>query len=475
MLEQPTSAYSMPAHDRLPICRVVLVSLFLLFLLTDAQAGEESAKTKNIPEQFLHNATYTVETATPVFWRDFPSPQHEFVDDSFVAFWSRATVKTEASLTKSLRSKIALYTGATTNESELRGVFAPPNNKELYAPYVDFKEANVRYEQKAFAVLLGRAPCNVGLSTLYSPADRYRTLNLVNPMHIDDLGAWQASLDWFMGENTLRFSVLPFEESSPAPHGHSRWVGTAQKDFQIESSVSQAGGIAAGATGLFIPPLVTPRTALRNRPGFLAKYSGVATGLDYFASAHVGPSIYSVMQNPSPGDFVIEIPYAATFSAGLTFTRGPLEVHAESPWQVTAGGDDQDFLRYVIGASYRETTWAEGLHLNEITPVVEYAGEWVTDQQHSPGVSVDSTNTRPFRNTLLFKMDVMANDKCTASVGGIRNFTSRDYAQAIGLEYKPNYNLTLKLHAVFFGGPSNSPFGRWDRNDHLEISAKKTF
>ena len=465
----------MPAHDRLPICRVVLVSLFLLILWTDAHAGEKPAKPKNIPEQFLHNTTVTVETASPIFWRKFPSPSGEFVDDRTVAFWSRGTVRTNADLSEHLRSTLALTTGATTNESELRGVFAYPSNKELYARYVDFKEANVRYEQKAFAVLLGRAPCNVGLSTLYSPTDRYRILNTVNPIHIDDLGAWQASLDWFIGENTLRFSVLPFEERSPAPHGHSRWVGSAETDFQFESSVSQAGGIAAGATGLTIPKDTSPRTVFRNRPGFLAKFSGVATGLDWFASAHVGPSIYSVLQNPSPGDFVIDIPYAATISAGLAATRGPLEIHAEIPWQVTVDNDDQDFLRYVIGATYRETTWAEGLHLNEITPVVEYAGEWVTDQQHSPGLSVDSTNVRPFRNTLLFKVDVMANDKFTASVGGIRNFTSRDYAQAIGLEYKPNYNLTLKLHAVFFGGPSRSPFGRWDRNDHLEISAKKAF
>ncbi|MBI4597819.1 MAG: hypothetical protein HY737_05405 [Candidatus Omnitrophica bacterium] len=423
-------------------------------------------------KDFVKGATYTVDIFTSFFPQTFVSSPDLIVDDKAVIFWTKALAKSQATLADGLMLKLALYTAYSGFHDEFRGVFASPDSEKPYARYVDFKEASLRYTADRFALLLGRAPITVSLSTLHSPANRYRVLNLTNPMHPDDLGAWQTSLDWFLGDNTLRFSILPFEERSTSPFRSSRWVGESGENFSTTSSSSSSGG---GATGLTAPEGANVRTVFRNRPGFLLKYTGVATSLDYFLTAHYGPGQFQTIQNPSENEFSLEIPSAVTLSAGAAKTQGGLELHGESLYQMTDENADQNFVRYVIGATYRETAWAERIGFDEISPVVEYAGEWVTGQQDNAGTPVNSSQARPFRNSLLFRVDVIPTDKLTFRVGGVRNFTTGDYTQIFALEYKPNYNLTWKAQAAVFGGAADTAFGRWNRNDYFEVGLTRTF
>ncbi|MBI3088346.1 MAG: hypothetical protein HYY91_05620 [Candidatus Omnitrophica bacterium] len=455
----------MPRPDPRGLAALVV----LMPLAASAAEGED----RNFVRDFVRAATYTVEGYTSVFSQTFPSTPDRIGDDKAVTFWSKATAKSQAALLGGLSLKLALFAVYSAYEDERRGVFASPDNEKPYSRYLDFKELNLRYDRKAFALILGRAPVTVGLATLYSPANRYRTLDTTNPMYPDDLGAWQASLDWFLGDNTLRVSVLPIEERSLSPHGGvSRWLGESEEGFSSSSSGTGSGG---GATGLTLPAGVNAQTVFRNRPGYLLKFSGVATGVDYFAAAHYGPSIFPTLQNPLGNEYTIEMPMAADCSGGATVTRGALEVHGESIYQAAEGNDDQDFVKYVIGASYRETAVAERLGFDEITPVVEYAGEWVTDGQDNPGVTLPSEEARPLRNSLLFKLDLMPSDKLTITLGGVQNFSTDDHSESIGLEYKPNYNLTFRAYWARFKGTTDSPLGRWDRNDHLAFGVKRVF
>jgi hypothetical protein len=72
-------------------------------------------------------------------------------------------------------------------------------------------------------------------------------------------------------------------------------------------------------------------------------------------------------------------------------------------------------------------------------------------------------------------VDIKPTDKLTGMVGRAQNVSSGDYAQGFGLEYRPNYNLTLQVIAVAFGGRKDTAFGRWDRNDHIEFRVTRTF
>ncbi|MBI3319984.1 MAG: hypothetical protein HYZ89_05305 [Candidatus Omnitrophica bacterium] len=404
---------------------------------TKLAAAGKTAK-ENVLLALVRAATYTVEASLTVFTRTFPENAVQSVDDKHVVPWTKSTVKSQASLMNDLTVKFALSAAYSGYDDELQGVFASP-----------------------------------GLSTLYLPANRYQVMNTANPMHPDDLGAWQASLDYFLGDHTLRFSVLPFETRSPLPFGSSRWLGEFGGILSLSSTAST--GLTGGVTGLTPPSGASAQTVFHNRLGSLLKFSGVLPSLDYFLTAHYGPSNFPTIQNPTGNEFVLETPAAVTCSGGFAATRGAWELHGESLYQLTDGDADQDFVRYVIGTMYRETRLAEWMGLQEIVPVVEYAGEVVTDEQDNPGVTVPSTKARPLRNALLFKVDIKPTDKLTGMVGRVQNISSHDYAQGVGLEYRPNYNLTLRLIAVVFGGRKDTAFGQWDRNDHVEFSVTRTF
>lgn len=474
-----TQSSLLRAQRLLPCSAAVLILLSLA--LAEAAEGTKPApagKTakENVLSALVRAATATVEASLTVFTRTFPENPVQSVDDKHVVPWTKSTVKSQANLTNDLTVKFALSGAYSGYDDELQGVFASPDSEKAYARYVDFKELFLRYDQSAFAVIVGKAPIPVGLSTLYRPTNRYQTVNTANPMHPDDLGAWQVSLDSFLGDKTLGLSVLPFEERSPSPYGSSRWLGEVGGSVdRVLPSLASGTSLTGGAAGLTVPGGASARVVFRNRPGYLLRFSGVSTGFDYFSTVHYGPSNFFTIQNPPEGEFIAERPAAVTFSGGGATTRGALEVHGESLYQLTDGNDDQDFVKYVVGAIYRETKLAERIGFDEIAPVVEYAGEWVTDEQDNPGLTVNSSTSRPLRNSLLFKVDLMPNDKITCVVAGIRNFTSEDYAQLIGVEYRPNYNLTLKVSAVLFGGPQDAPFGQWDRNDHVEFRVIRTF
>ena len=447
--------------------------LFLTGLIfCNPAAAEEGSK--GFFAQLGKSASYTVEGYTSYFPQDHHSTPARIVDDRSALFWTRAMAKSQVFLRESLVFKAATFATYSTQGDELRGVFSLPDQEAPNAHFVELKEFSLRYDQQRFAVTVGRAPIPVGLSTLYSPADRYRVISGANPTKPEDLGAWQASMDLFMGDNTLRLSVLPFEERSSAPYGHSRWVGSADSSGFAQSSTTTSG-MAGGATGLTVPEGGSARVVSRNRPGFLAKYSGVTTGADYFVSLHYGPSIYPVLHNPSDSIFLVEVPRALTGSAGMAKTIGAWELHSEAAYQETESGEDQSFLKYVVAGTYRETAAAGKMGLDEIAPTVEYAGDCVTNGQNGDGYVQSSFKARPFTSSLLFKVDFVFSDKVTAVIGGIRNFIGNDYTHAFGVEYRLNDNLTWKAGVVFFGGRSGTPFGRWDRNDYFEIGMARKF
>lgn len=452
--------------------RIVVAAAVVGAPVTGAADGKP--KKSHLALALWRAATCTVETSVTVFSQTYPSSPSRIVDDKPVIGWTRETLKTQAALLESLTATLALVTGYSGYDDELRGAFSSPDNEKVDARYVDFKELSLRFDHEAFAVTAGKAPIPVGLSTLYRPANRYRIVNTANPMHPDDLGAWQVSVDAFAGDHALRLSLLPFEPRAPSPHRSSRWLGASGESLSL-SSTATAQGLMGGATGLTAPDGATPQTVLHNRLGYLLKAQGVFPGVDYFMTAHYGQSSFPTIQNPAGNDFVLETPAAATFSGGVAATQGAWEAHGEALYQLTDGDADQDFVQYVVGITYRETALAERIGFEEIMPVVEYAGDWVTDQQDNPGRTVDSARARPLRNAVLVKVDVKPTDKLTGTLARIQHLSSQDYAQGFGIEYRATDNLTLQAIAVVFGGLDDTPFGRWDRNDHVECRATRTF
>ena len=99
----------------------------------------------------------------------------------------------------------------------------------------------------------------------------------------------------------------------------------------------------------------------------------------------------------------------------------------------------------------------------------------MTRPQESRTYIADSSSARPHRESILYRIDLRQSDEWSYRFGGSHNFRDHDSAYAGEIEYKPNDNLTIKLMALFYAGPDDTQFGRWRRNDNIELGIIHNF
>jgi hypothetical protein len=215
-------------------------------------------------------------------------------------------------------------------------------------------------------------------------------------------------------------------------------------------------------------------------------YSGSRAGFDFFGVSHLGASKYAVLRKEVSGSSVTyskETPQAFSLGGGISATSGAWSYYGEAIHQATVGNRDEDFLKYVVGVSYRDTTLAELLGFEEIMPIIEQANEKTFGSQDSSRYVQNSRAVRLGRDTLFFRLSLKKSDKLSYSLYSTRNSVaetasnSGDRSSALGLgsEYKINDSLKFRADLRIFYGESNTQFGRWARNDHIEIGMTYSF
>jgi opacity protein-like surface antigen len=424
-----------------------------------AQAAEEG-----VLSELRDNASYTVETYGAGFRQSYPNATRR-TDDNAAESWNRFTAESKTGLGRDLTFDAKAFGVLSTQEDERRGVLSEPGYRGARPRTVDFIEAKVRWAGEHFNALAGKMLHGVGVSNLFSPSNRFNNIDAAHPMHSIEMGVWSTRAEAFIGDDTLALAVIPWQDRPGEPPRSSRWLGSSGSyDFTNISTL----GVPAGST-------IETRddfraTTIRNY-GYLAYYKGSRPGFDFFGVVHNGPSVYPVLRRDGTtgNRFTKETPPAFTAGGGLSTTRGAWSYYGEAIAQLTHEGRDQDFVKYVLGVSYRETEFAETVGLEEIMPIVEYAGEGVFGRQDDPNYAADSRYARPARDTLLLRLALRQTDKLTYAVGGARNFETRDYFWTGGVEYKFNDNLKIRGDLRIFSGNPETDYGRWARNDHVEV------
>jgi hypothetical protein len=178
-----------------------------------------------------------------------------------------------------------------------------------------------------------------------------------------------------------------------------------------------------------------------------------------------------------------ETPQALSLGGGVSTTSGAWSYYGEAIQQNTFAHRDENFLKYVVGVSYRETALAERLGLEEIMPILEQAKEKTSGSQDSSRYLQNSRAVRLGRDTVFFRLSFKKSDKFSYNVYTTRNFVAetssntgdRSSAWGIGSEYKFNDSLKIKTDLRVFYGDSNTQFGRWVRNDHFEVGLSYSF
>lgn len=419
--------------------------------------------------EFVDNATYSAEGHMIGYARSLKN-QTDTIDDKHIQLFSRLEMDTFAGLTDELFLNFKAQAIATTARSEARGLITPPGNEKATGKWVDINHLFLSFEQDDYTVTVGKAPIEVGLSTLYSPADRFNFAAGANPIFAETFGQWQARFDLFVGDDTASLIILPFEEREQSASGKSRWQGTSGDDafFGLE--------IPGVPTGL--PTLIEEQFRRKNASnvGYMAKYEGVREGFDFYGLMHVGPSIYPVLKSTGTVNRFIKVkPWAISPAVGAAVTIGEWELHTDVIYQHTSNREDDRFLKFVVGGSLRETNLAEMVGLEEITPLLEVSQDAILARQSAGGFIVSSGQSRPHRQTVLGRITFRESDEWSFDIAATYNFRDDDSTVGGKLTYEPDDNNEFSLSGTHYDGEDNTQFGRWRRNDYIGLGYLRNF
>jgi len=446
-----------------------------------AWADEEQS---SLSEQLSKNANYTFESSLARFNRNYSSDTRH-VDDSRIESWNRLQIESKAPLTSGVDLSFKAFGILSTQEDERHGIFSYPKYRQDRPREFDFTELKIRSANDAYDLYAGKMLHTVGVSNIFSPTNRFNNVDLSNPIHPIEMGVWSTRANIFVGEDTLAVAVVPWQDRVGRPADSSRWLGASSSSTSTDASGSYSGSTPSLSNWNYNFQERYDKSNLRYA-GYLMHYTGSRSGIDYFGVSHIGPSKYAVLAKETSGTSVTytkETPQALSLGGGVSTTSGAWSYYGEAIQQNTFAHRDENFLKYVVGVSYRETALAERLGLEEIMPILEQAKEKTSGSQDSSRYLQNSRAVRLGRDTVFFRLSFKKSDKFSYNVYTTRNFVAetssntgdRSSAWGIGSEYKFNDSLKIKTDLRVFYGDSNTQFGRWVRNDHFEVGLSYSF
>lgn len=404
----------------------------------------------------LHkNAAWQFKTGLAAYGAAFPEERD--VDDRPLQAKAELTLKSKGALTDATTLHLNAFAQAGTPDDTYHGGFHGPASRESDSAVVDFSEIYLRRSSEKTDYFFGKALIPSGLSTLYSPVNRFHNLDAKDPADTRELGVWQLGFERFIGDNdSFKFVVITHDERVREPRGRSRWLGsTGSYEFtslDLPAGTTLQRRFPEGGTDNF---------------SYLLTYKRAAEGADWFVTLHRGFGAFPVVRLDGL-DYFSEKVRAWSLAAGFALTRGKgLELHGEAIVQKTDEHRDQDFVRYVLGVNYDETDFAQSLGFEKLKFTVEYGGDDVLNEQSHTGYVANSSKARPFKDTVLWKLTLDLNSKNSLIAGQTYNFDGKDHVVFLGGERKRTDSETFRAGLEIYTGADDTHFGRWDRNDRL--------
>lgn len=451
------------------ILRRTPISLMTLALLAAPGVSSAELEMPDFMRQAVDNAEYTFKADMNAF-PDKPTSNNANQDEFHLLL--RQEMKSNFSLSENTSVEYTLKAGASSQPKEYRGAFNGPRTRDLEANYLDFNRLNMVSLGDEHTLVLGKEIIEGGFAELYSPTDRFGLADGKRPMAPEKMGVWQMSLEYFVGDDTLTATAIPFHQRSLVPSGRSRWAGSSG-DSSFTSLALPVG--AAGAAGTTIEDDYHAPAA--SNWGYLIEYSGVRDGYDYFWLAHHGPSIYPVLtqEDATVATYQKEDPMSWNYGGGVSAVIDEWKLYAEGIYQHSEEGKDENFIRYTLGFSYRETEYANSIGWMEFKPILEFSGDETTASANDPETVVNSSDARPFHNSLGFRVEMMKNDDWSFAPAFTYNFEGEDWTAGLGAQYKFDDNTKLRIVGAVFEGKDDTYYGRWRDNDNIQVGIEHKF
>jgi hypothetical protein len=344
---------------------------------------------------------------------------------------------------------------------------------------MDISDLYLNYSRDTFNFLVGKKTLTNGMSTLYLPSDRMRPQDLNDPMDVKDLNVWQARMDYDVAEaTTLTTAFLPVYQPQKTPSETSRWMGERKLGDSTEFDLYDAGNANMKEDVAKVTDTNFGYFARFKKKGF--------HGWDLFASFYHGPNPFYVVREeqvpgPTPGTTqpqrIKEVVKVDDYAAGFSTTYESWEFHGEVVYNFSYDRKDDDYFNYVGGFTYTFDDFAKKLWLEKIDVTVEYANEIITRVQNAENYVSSSKQSRLGRNDILSRINFEYNNKLSFQF--VCNFLVNqiDYGrfQRLEAKYKLRDGLISKLAGEFFGGQSDSTYGRWQKNDRIILEFEYSF
>lgn len=431
------------------------------------------AEESSFVERLIDNTTYEATTVGSVFVKNVHGAESGDVENDALESWNHLRLKSREFIgdywvfDSRIDAVVSSFRGAE------RGMFTSPGSRSGRGKFVDISQLSLSYLGDTAEYMIGKGDIKVGFAELYSPSDLYGRSNTANPQHAIEFGTWQARGDFYFDQDRLTAIIIPLEESAPSVAPRSRWEGGSG-----DSSFSSLDlGLAAGITPEIKDDL---RGGRPNEWGYLVKYQGVGEGMDYFVSGYVGPSPYPVLKRGSAAtllsnEFIKEKPQAWIGSAGAAFTEGGWKYYGETVLYQVPSGKDDDLLRGLAGAKYRETKFANSIGFDEISPVVEFSYERRLAKQNHPEYVASSESARPNPRNIMASVEFKVDAEWAFGAAYNRNVRVNDEVRSAFVKYQPQDSLYFVLSGTDYRGTGESQYGIWTRNDNIELLAKYKF
>ncbi len=430
-------------------------ALALALILAPAAAAAAEPVGGGFFRDLNANAAWQFKTGFAAYLSAYPVDRD--VDDRPLQAKMELTLKSKGAVGRDTMLHLNAFAQAGTSDDTYHGVFNGPGSRNADSAVADFSDLTLRHTAGNTDFFAGKALIPSGLSTLYSPANRFHNLDAKDPADTRELGVWQIGFERFFEANdSLKFAVVTHDERAKEPRGRSRWLGSSGS-YEF--------------TSLAIPAGVTlqrryPGSGTENF-GYLLTYKKAAEGADWFVTLHRGFGAFPVVRLDGV-DYFSEKVKAWSLAGGFAATFGKgLEVHGEAIVQKTDQGRDQDFIRYVLGVNYDNTDVAQAIGFEKLKLTVEYAGDDVLREQSHPGYVANSVKARPVRDSVLWKLTLDYDSKKSLVAGQTYNFDGKDHLVFLGGEYKPRDSENFRAGLELYTGADDTHFGRWDRNDRV--------
>ena len=405
------------------VCQGALFWLcFIGFFFFPAITDADSDSTWGLVEDFVENTFFELRGYTDAYH------QKQSPDLYRNQYGAGIQLRAESyqALTDNLSLNIRLR--AQIEHPDYRsGIFPSPNPKDGKSPYVDFQVMNILWEGEENAFLVGKDVLKLGFSHLYSPVDRFHTVDWTIPAHSEPNGDFQFSFFHYREEDTIRLTVFPFGQQDLRQTGSSR----QNPNLTLEQDDTPSG---------------------------LIIYNAVRRGFDFYVGGHYGAGAYPITQALG-GTRTVVVPESASLLGGVIATHNAWTLFADGLFQHSLDREDENFARLSIGASYASDIGGL-LNIDGFTPTLTYGLDEVTNKARSTTLST-SRNQRVNANNLLSEFRFEINSDLVITLADNYSFNTKKHQFGVGGAYSLTDSITLALANTFTSQstPENSSGG----------------